>query len=316
MTLTLRRGDTGDVFGDISLVEGEVMSIGRDSEAVVMVPDEAISFQHGEFLGYGGLIFFRDVGSTNGSMLNGLPMAPYVAHLIVGGDKLRLADVDFLVAGVLSLTNTRVFVFRSNEIAEIVTFEEQFPIGLVLVRDRATDTISWVSGARCMTATKSRDTEALLVFERVGEDVIVSNPLSVPGAFLNSAPLAFSSMLRNRDEVSFESLRIVIATASESTGASVRAAASGLYVGTDNTLAAREKKSAKAMSFGNATPTGPAAPRNQHEGRRDTSMFPLGHGANAQSFSFASLEGKLLLGTLVCFGLSMLSLIGYLVVRS
>lgn len=67
--------------------------LGRPSSASrpeLSVPVETVSRNHGEFTTDGGLCQYRDLGSTNGTLLNGKPLAAGQPQLLQNGDVLRI----------------------------------------------------------------------------------------------------------------------------------------------------------------------------------------------------------------------------------
>lgn len=81
------------VEGSVNIFEGSVIPVGREPGAGVCVIDEGISRQHGRFFRGGSHWFYHDVGSLNGSFLNGLELDPGTRYLVRDGDILQLADI-------------------------------------------------------------------------------------------------------------------------------------------------------------------------------------------------------------------------------
>lgn len=79
------------------LSEG-VALIGRPDPArgirpeIDMRPDDAVSRRHAQIAGRNGRFFVTDLGSTNGSYLNGQPLPPHVETEIRAGDELQLGE--------------------------------------------------------------------------------------------------------------------------------------------------------------------------------------------------------------------------------
>lgn len=68
--------------------------LGRADDNDILVPDASVSSHHAELLVDNGQIFLRDLGSTNGTTING---APAQESAIQPGDLLRFGDVEFLL---------------------------------------------------------------------------------------------------------------------------------------------------------------------------------------------------------------------------
>jgi hypothetical protein len=79
--------------GTANVFEGSVIPVGRDPESGVCVLEEGISRRHGRFFRGGSHWFYHDIGSLNGSFLNGLKLDAGVRYLVRDGDILQLADI-------------------------------------------------------------------------------------------------------------------------------------------------------------------------------------------------------------------------------
>lgn len=76
------------------LVEASI-SIGRLAENALQIEDASVSSQHAELtLGDGGDYSLTDLGSTNGTQLNGRELAEGEAHSLKGGDKVRFGHIE------------------------------------------------------------------------------------------------------------------------------------------------------------------------------------------------------------------------------
>src|SRR3954471_1300887 len=71
-----------------------VNSIGRRDTNSLVVPDASVSGQHCEIEVREGAIHLRDLGSTNGTFLEGQPVREAA---LTDGQKLTLGDVQFMV---------------------------------------------------------------------------------------------------------------------------------------------------------------------------------------------------------------------------
>ena len=66
--LLVKRGPNA---GSTFLLEKDVTTAGRNTESDVFLDDITVSRKHAEFLRQGGAFFVRDVGSLNGTYVNG-----------------------------------------------------------------------------------------------------------------------------------------------------------------------------------------------------------------------------------------------------
>lgn len=77
--------------GIVVAVEGTV-AIGRGDTLAVCVPFEGVSRRHAELSVEGGEVRIRDLGSTNGTAVNGAEVAEVVLQ---PGDRIQLGSVEF-----------------------------------------------------------------------------------------------------------------------------------------------------------------------------------------------------------------------------
>jgi pSer/pThr/pTyr-binding forkhead associated (FHA) protein/NADPH-dependent 2,4-dienoyl-CoA reductase/sulfur reductase-like enzyme len=98
----LREGN--EVHG-LSLVHGdsrheltlEWQILGRSEEAQITINDPAVSLKHAELVWVGEDLFARDLGSRNGTLVNGDPVSAPTP--LTSGDVLRVGATDFKVVG-------------------------------------------------------------------------------------------------------------------------------------------------------------------------------------------------------------------------
>src|SRR3954449_6066949 len=82
-------GQTRDV-----VVPPEGLTIGRATDNDLVAVDGRVSRHHGRIVGRRGTLVYSDLGSTNGSRVNGVP----VAELVLGaGDRIELGDSVIIV---------------------------------------------------------------------------------------------------------------------------------------------------------------------------------------------------------------------------
>ncbi len=72
--------------------------LGREPENEVQVDSEAVSRRHGRISRAGQLWFYQDLGSSNGSSVNGVKLPPEKRHLLRGGDLIKLGDTSVRIA--------------------------------------------------------------------------------------------------------------------------------------------------------------------------------------------------------------------------
>jgi predicted component of type VI protein secretion system len=84
--------DSGDATHDLS---ESLITIGRISENTLQIEDASVSSRHAQLSqDDSGDYILRDLGSTNGTMLNGKDLEPETGHRLQNGDKIRFGKVD------------------------------------------------------------------------------------------------------------------------------------------------------------------------------------------------------------------------------
>ena len=85
VTARLREGDGGAGAGSLVLPNGErfvlgetIVTIGRIPESVITLEDPNVSRNHAEIRPQGGAFVLADVGSTNGTKINGVKVSERV----------------------------------------------------------------------------------------------------------------------------------------------------------------------------------------------------------------------------------------------
>jgi serine phosphatase RsbU (regulator of sigma subunit) len=78
-------------------LEGSVLGIGRSSRHPIHIPDGTISKDHAELTSRGGQYYLRDLGSRNGTRVNGREASEPI--LLEAGDQVEIGHVMLLVTG-------------------------------------------------------------------------------------------------------------------------------------------------------------------------------------------------------------------------
>jgi pSer/pThr/pTyr-binding forkhead associated (FHA) protein len=89
LIVTLQDGtqNTFDLFDD-------QITIGRAPDNTLQIDDISVSSHHAKLTLTGGDYVYRDIGSTNGSRLNGKTLTAETDHRLQNGDSLMLGKVD------------------------------------------------------------------------------------------------------------------------------------------------------------------------------------------------------------------------------
>jgi len=78
----------------ITTFDGTSLGIGRAGDNDLVLADSRVSRHHARLIGRRGTLVYSDLGSTNGSRVNGVP----VAELVLGaGDRIELGDSVIIV---------------------------------------------------------------------------------------------------------------------------------------------------------------------------------------------------------------------------
>jgi diguanylate cyclase (GGDEF)-like protein len=83
----------GSSVGEMYKINDEVTTIGRGNNADVHIVDDGISRKHCEIAHSGNQILVRDLGSTNGTFLNGNRISE---HVLQDGDKIQVGSTTIL----------------------------------------------------------------------------------------------------------------------------------------------------------------------------------------------------------------------------
>lgn len=72
-----------------------VLDIGRDNACAICLPSRFVSTHHARIYAQNGVWMIEDLGSTNGTLLNGQPLL--TPHLLTPGDRIVVGDTEFAV---------------------------------------------------------------------------------------------------------------------------------------------------------------------------------------------------------------------------
>lgn len=179
------------------LESGEVY-VGREpgTPTGVTVENTAISRQHGLFFRTRNHWLYKDLGSTNGSWLNGKPLKAGTWKILHSGDVLQLADSALAIheeradnRSASSSTGRALIVFSRGQ------FQDEFPVpeyGRALV----------VGGSRSDLALDGDLAELpTLVIERRGERICAFGLAKEQKVLVNDAEMVELLALRDSDEI-------------------------------------------------------------------------------------------------------------------
>src|SRR5215212_2814532 len=75
-------------------LEGSAFSIGRASDCAIPIKDRYLSRKHAEIVAVGAAWVLKDLGSANGTYLNGSRVER--DEMLKGGDRIRLGDTEIV----------------------------------------------------------------------------------------------------------------------------------------------------------------------------------------------------------------------------
>ncbi|MCD8351357.1 MAG: serine/threonine-protein kinase [Planctomycetaceae bacterium] len=86
----------GPLSGTEFVLRDEVSVAGRHVDCAIPIPDPKVSRNHAEFLpDADGQFSIIDIGSSNGTFVNGIQLAPSSPRLLAGGDEIRMGQNTF-----------------------------------------------------------------------------------------------------------------------------------------------------------------------------------------------------------------------------
>src|SRR5215213_3763665 len=71
----------------------DVVTIGRVSDNAIQIEDASVSSHHAELSLRDGTYILKDLGSTNGTRLNGEPVEPEVEMRLTPGDRILFGSI-------------------------------------------------------------------------------------------------------------------------------------------------------------------------------------------------------------------------------
>ena len=72
----------------------DVLTIGRAPDNVFAIDDGSVSSHHAEIVQSSGIFLLKDLGSTNGTEVNGSPLQADTEYTLKPGDRIRFGNVD------------------------------------------------------------------------------------------------------------------------------------------------------------------------------------------------------------------------------
>src|SRR5207248_5970461 len=80
---------------ETTLSQTKVMTIGRQAGTYLLIDHPSVSRRHAEIAYANGQYVLRDLGSSNGTLVNDTRLTPDSAHILKSGDSIRFGKVPF-----------------------------------------------------------------------------------------------------------------------------------------------------------------------------------------------------------------------------
>jgi pSer/pThr/pTyr-binding forkhead associated (FHA) protein len=94
-TIVLRALDATIGVGPFTLRDGEQTDVGRSADCSIALPSKSVSRVHARFLRKGADLVLEDLGSSNGTTVNGSPI--HGAVTVRAGDHIRFGSLEFVL---------------------------------------------------------------------------------------------------------------------------------------------------------------------------------------------------------------------------
>jgi len=195
---------------EIGALSHEPTVVGREPDYGIAIRSEAVSGEHGVFLPFRGHWFYKDLGSSNGSWVNGLEAPEGMPFFVREGDNLQIADrvIRFSeVPGQGAASNNLQGAPRSLILISRGELIDEFPLPEV---GRAM--VIGGSKADLKLDIDIYDLPSLVIESRGDHNVVVYSVAKEIPIYLNGKVIDRSVTLKDRDEVVLEHYRIIVNT--------------------------------------------------------------------------------------------------------
>jgi len=96
--------------GQTFTLDQDLLTVGRDPSSDIVINDPQVSRQHARIMRRGSLVVIEDIGSTNGTFVNGMRLT--MPHTLANGDVVGLGDVVTLTYYGVSVVTTEAIAGR------------------------------------------------------------------------------------------------------------------------------------------------------------------------------------------------------------
>ena len=101
-------------------LDEDFISLGRDPGNDIVISDPQVSRQHARITRQGGLMVIEDLGSTNGTFVNGMRLA--APHTLANGDVVGLGDAATLTYYGVDMAATATLVERPTVVSPPLSY--------------------------------------------------------------------------------------------------------------------------------------------------------------------------------------------------
>lgn len=96
--------------GQTFTLDQDLLTVGRDPSSDIVINDPQVSRQHARIMRRGSLMVIEDIGSTNGTFVNGMRLT--VPHTLANGDVIGLGNIVTLTYYGVSVATTEAIAGR------------------------------------------------------------------------------------------------------------------------------------------------------------------------------------------------------------
>lgn len=172
--------------------------VGRGEQADVIISEDGISRAHSQFINYGSNYFVKDLGSTNGTFINDLPLVSGEVYLLRTGDIVRFASFPFYFnAPNISFTDPSLCAFGEE------VYEGEFLIG-------ASTSFSF-GGTTATIPSSSLGTEDLIfIVKRENSELVIGQRSRKFFSYLNGSQVIGTQALKDKDRITVGPLLLLV----------------------------------------------------------------------------------------------------------
>ncbi len=211
--------DTEGSLVELAHLNADGGTVGRNPEAAISIDSEAVSFEHAAISFMGGRWFFKDLGSTNRSWINGEEVLPDRWRIIRPGDFVQVGD------RILYLKEAGSPIDSPSNTRSLLVLREGEFLGEVSIS--AEGTVLRVGGLQAdLELSRNRSSRPVLVFDSREGELVVKSEAGLLVGLKNGSEVLLPVSLRDRDEVTIEDYQILVNDPSEDVASRIQVGSS------------------------------------------------------------------------------------------